>query len=216
MKNLNTVAFLVCIYLFSCENKSDSSSNDIIILNEQVVLLQKEGKYDQAKNVASKMVEKYPDSSLGWANLAAVYLALNQDSLAIKYAKRSLQIDSTRIRAHVTLAITLDKQRSYHEAYKHYKKVLDKDVDSWVVYSNFVGNRRGVGDYQSAVLYGEKAVSLGKNLGDMGILCSSYHMAGMYGKRDSLYSVLEERNYQYLAELKDLFSDTPPASPSGQ
>ena len=68
-------------------------------------------------------------------------------------------------------------------------------------------NRVSVKDYPRAKQLGEKAVMLGNNIADKGILCLVYHKLGLLSKRDELIKELAYLQYTHLEKLKSIFKN---------
>lgn len=207
MNNKLILAVTITFFVFSCTSKQDSETSlpeNFAVLDS---LLQN---YNEGDTLGSLQgmevyVKKFPESDYGYNFLAILYLAVNDDSLAMISTVKALQLNPENYSALTNHGILLDKKGEHDQAYEYYLRALDFEPEYVQAYSNLMGNRIAVKDLQSARNFGEKAVVYGNNITDKGLLCALYHKLNLTAKRDSLLEQLESENYKNVSQLKDLF-----------
>lgn len=194
------------ILIAGCDDTKQGSNTQAKQL-DNIARLYHSGKIDACLEEAELFVSSYPNNDAGWHLLSSAYLSKGKDSLVEVCARKALSLNPKNHIALLNVGILLDKQKKYEEAKIYYLKSIGSNPNLPQTYSNYVGNRLIVGDYQVAVIYGEKVVKMVNNIKDKGILCLSYHKAGMLAKRDSLYTELEKLGYQNVDDLKEIFNN---------
>lgn len=204
-------AIWVLITLFSiisicCNSNYKSKHTDKYTL-DSIAVLYHLGKLDSCIILAKDFNEKNPKSDKVLHLLSSAYLKRNEDSLAELYAMKALELNSRNHIALLNLGIICDKKKQNERAARYYEKSIFADSSFAQAFSNFAGNRLLVGDYVSAINYGEKAVKLGCRIEDEAILCVSYHKNNNFHKRDSIYRLLVIQEYKHLTSIESLIFD---------
>lgn len=149
-----------------------------------------------------------PNNETAWQTLGALYVEngdfINADNI-IEYTLRLNPCNAVSL---LNKARILDNTNEEVNAEKYYLKSLNCDSTIYQTYSHFALNQLYNGNYEKAVLYGEKAVKLGSNIKDISLLCLSYHKVGNATKRDSLLLYLKSNNYTNYDKLVETITDS--------
>ena len=206
MNKLTIILSFFVITFFSCHdtktNKSMSES-DLELVESLIVKYQNGDTLGSLKGM-KQFMNDFPNYEHGLNFLATLYIALNENSLAMENVQKALDINPNNHAALTNYGILLDRNSKYDEAYKVYKKAIAIKKDYTQAYSNLMGNRIAVEDINNARVYGELAVRYGNNVSDKGLLCAIYHNLELFDKRDSLYAELKKLNYKNLKQLEEI------------
>lgn len=201
------IIFIIFINIIGCENRSKNKEDNLEQAQlDSIIALYHKGNFDECISRAKLFTVTYPSNDKGWHSLSSAYLDLGEDSLSELSAKKALSINPNNVVALTNMGILLDKKKRYSEAKEYYLKAIKLNPNIAQIYSNYASNRLYSNDYIEAIKYGEIAVKMADNIKDKGILCLSYHKAGMINKRDSIYKELEELNYKHLDDLYEIFN----------
>ena len=206
---IRITVWLLLFFMISCDNPQNSVASNIendasFEWLDSITNQFEEGNIEGSLRDAEAYTRLYPNADYGFNLLGTIYLAAEKDSLAKKTIEKALDLNPYNHGALTNYGIILDKIGKYIEAEKYYKKAIQIKPDFPQVYSNFMGNRIAVKEYEEARIYGEKSVSLLNANGDKGLLCAIYHKLGFYDKRDSLYQELQELKYENIKRLEEI------------
>jgi tetratricopeptide (TPR) repeat protein len=203
--------YLAIFVLVGCESKI-SSDEGVIDREESLELavmadLYHINEFDSCIKVGELFVENYPNNDMGWQLLSSAFLGKGEDSLSKYCVLKTLELNPKNHIGLLNYGILLDKIGKHVEASEFYEESLEINDSLYQTYSNYAGNRLLVGDYRAAVALGEKAVEIGDNIKDKGILCLSYHKIGDMKNRDVLFDELKKMNYENLESLREVIYD---------
>lgn len=109
---------------FSCEESISAN-----ILNSQGFYYFKSGRYIEAANLFSKVIEIKPDFVKAYNNLGVTYMKLKQYLKAESCFRAALSIDPKYVKAVFNLSVVQMKQKKYFDAYASYNRARELDSD---------------------------------------------------------------------------------------
>lgn len=143
-------------------------------------------KYDEAAQNFSSL----PDSILNlndYLNTAYSFVELKQDTNAIHYFEKALQLDSNLTNVYLELANIYFKIKNYDQAIKYYKVVTERDSEIEFAH-RFLGYAYyQIKNYEEAYKTLLKATSLNDT-----ILMTHYFLAQIYKNLDSIKQAINE------------------------
>lgn len=165
------------------------------------------GDLDSCEVLLLDFTERHPNNYGGWNFLGNVYLDDYRDSLAEPAYSKSLELEEDNVQALTGLGVVARVRKDYARAEEYYEKAIKVNPKFAQSYSSLVVVKLINKNYDEAVELGERAWELNsKELGIAGNLALAYHFKGFESKRDSLFNVLENRNYKDLSYLKMITS----------
>lgn len=191
---------------FGCINSPQKDKSNVEYAQlDTLATLYHRGKLKDLISKAKQFTNTYPLNDKGWHLLSSAYLSVGEDSLSELCAQKALAINPNNHVALTNMGILFDKKKKYKKAEEYYLRAIKSNPNIAQIYSNYAANRLYSGDYDLAVKYGEKAVEMAGNIKDKAILCLSYHKAGMFAKRDSLYTELKRLGYENIDKINEIF-----------
>jgi tetratricopeptide (TPR) repeat protein len=207
-RTFNYFLCLILLFLIGCFKKQKRAYEDIEILTLGSIANYYHLKdFDKCIAQCKKFTVQYPRNDKCWHLLSSSYLAIEKDSLAEICANQSLKLNPKNPIALTNKGIILDKRHEPTKALIFYEQSLKINDSLFQTYSNYLINRIKAGDYNKAVVLGEKATKYGNNIWDKAHLCLCYHYIGDYKKRDSLFEVLRISKFTKLEGLKSKFTE---------
>jgi tetratricopeptide (TPR) repeat protein len=103
------------------------------------LVLQGLGKLDEAADVFSQLIHRYPGMASAYNNFALLFQELNSINDAIAYFKRALELDPTLVRAHTNLGLALLKNGQAEEALQYFREAVRLEPDTAIFHHN-LGN----------------------------------------------------------------------------
>jgi len=209
-------ALLILMPLVACKNNTqDTNANDLNKLTNVKAMVSQMDSLSKVNNgpellrVANKYINLYPNDYAGWSALGGYYLYYgHNDSLAEVYTKKSLSISASGFSSLHNMGIIYDRKKLYDSAFKYYKAAIGANPYKEVVYYNIAKNRYNVGDFESAMRFGEIAVKLGGDTLDEINLTVYYHKCMRDTKRDSMLKILADQHLCRIEQLRKLVGDT--------
>lgn len=204
------LVFAILIFsLISCSSNHNVKNKEELSykLMDSLTTMFEQGNIEGSLKGVKEYLSKNSDADYAYNLLAIIYLAKQEDSLALVNVKKCLELNPNNYGALTNYGIVLDRKGEYKNAYDYYVQAVNIKPDFAQAYSNLMGNRIAIGDIEGARDYGEKAVVIGNYLTDKGLLCAIYHKLGLYEKRDTLYKELKELKYENLNSLEQIFFD---------
>lgn len=185
------------VYAFATEGLS-KYPNDFTLMKNLALASYALKKFDES----AKYYSSIPDSLLNindYENAARAFQQIKDDTNAIKYFEKVIQLDSTRSSIYMDLANNLFKNQNYEQAIKYYKAKIKIEPDYELAY-RFMGF-----SYIQLKNYDEARKSLlnAATLNDT-IVNTHYYLAQAYKGLDSLDLAAEQyKKIINLAEQKE-------------
>ena len=192
--------------IIGCGVDKQTKRNEEMLGLDSISQLYHSGQIDACIKQAGSFTSKYPNNDAGWHVLGSAHLLRNEDSLAYTFSRRSLNINSKNHIALLCLGILFDKEGETERAKQHYQESLESNPNIAQTYSHYASNRLFGEDYLEAIRLGSIAIEMADNINDKAILCASYHKAGLFIERDSLYHILKQLEYVGIEDLRELFN----------
>ncbi|MCP4160196.1 MAG: tetratricopeptide repeat protein [Deltaproteobacteria bacterium] len=118
-----------------------------------------------------KKLKNNPDSYSTNYNLGSYYEKNGNYNQAIKYLKKSIEIDKKKVFSYILLGSSLDSLGNYKESVKTYKLVINIDPKNDLIYSMLAMSLTELNDFKGAIKYFKKSIKLNKkNQKDCAIL----------------------------------------------
>jgi putative PEP-CTERM system TPR-repeat lipoprotein len=120
----------------------------------------REGKFNESKATATKLVTTYPELSLGYNLLGASYLGLNDTAKAKDYFELALAKDPSYHEARRNLAQLYRVQGKFGEARRQYLRILEEDRQSAKTMLQLAALSRTEGNMEESVEWLSRAVDV--------------------------------------------------------
>ena len=131
---------------------------------------------EEAENL--KKIGKNPDMRMDWdginkvkaeinAAIGSVYFTTKKYTLAAKYYKKALNLDSENATAKMNLSLIQQQEGNPEEAMATYKELLKEDPDSLPANLGMAYALKQAGQYNEALNYYEKALALNPDSADI-------------------------------------------------
>ncbi|MDE1171836.1 MAG: tetratricopeptide repeat protein [Verrucomicrobium sp.] len=155
-----------------------------------------QGKYDQAADVYSKIIEKYPDSLFAWSNLGVVRFQQQHYPEAEKALKQAIQLNPKDAFSYSILGIVYYQQGRYDDAIDALTKasaLLPNDPRT----HNYLGIAYSQKGWQEAAEKElRKAIELDPSLGD-----AHFNLAVIYATQKPPAKEMAKKHYQAALSL---------------
>lgn len=162
------------------------------------------GDYEKSILLFEDYIIKYPNDVFGYIWIIDAAKNLNQYELALEYAKKMIEIDSTSYNVNSSLADLYYSKQDYFEATKYYEVLLDLTDEKEVVYLQFLDALWMDDNYENGILIGEKAtLEFPDNEYILEYLALFYSDSGNSIKAIELFDIALRINPKY----EDLYSD---------
>jgi len=124
------------------------SPKNVHALSRLVFCLGQDGDLDKAEAVARRTVSLYPNSPVGYVDLAYVYLNRGATDEALREVDRALAVAPLEAEAYRVRAIVLSEQDRDREADQAYRAAISLAPDNAEVLRDYYHHLRKVGDYR--------------------------------------------------------------------
>jgi tetratricopeptide (TPR) repeat protein len=196
--------------MVACKNNNRDENDANKLMNVKIMVSQMDSLSEvnngpELLRVATKYSNLYPNEYAGWSALGGYYLYYgHNDSLAELYTKKSLSISANGFSSLHNMGIIYDRKKLYDSAFKYYKAAIGSNPNKAVVYYNIAENRYKVGDFESAMRFGEIAVKLNgsRDTLDEINLTIYYHKCLRDSKRDSMLKILADQHLGRIEQLR--------------
>ena len=158
-KILESLETLIIIKGINSEDKKVFDAQQVIWQKKDVAFLIAENKFDQAKELLEKLLDKEPDNSHLNFQMGLVYQHLNLSMSAISQFKKTLELEPYYWKSFVQLGIISIDEGDFKKAKGYFEQALKISPDSFEAKSNLAAIYRQIGNIQkSAKIYEELLV----------------------------------------------------------
>lgn len=174
-----SLSFVILCFLSACsgvqtkhdtsmaENASSGSANKTQVIDpaaikdyQQAVNLLSSGQLDQADQLLTKVVAKYPNLPAPLYNLGLIAETQKDNDTAIDYYNRAVSVDKNYYLAYNNLGILARSQGEFDQALEYYQNGLKAAPDNPELnYNMAVLNEIYLHDYQAAIKHYERYLS---------------------------------------------------------
>tara|TARA_B110000438_G_scaffold303531_1_gene365443 strand:+ start:943 stop:2925 length:1983 start_codon:yes stop_codon:yes gene_type:complete len=157
------------------EKKKDPSQKEIIFILD----LLNSNKLDEAKKEVDKKIINFPESSILYNILGAVFNNQKQFNKSIKSYNKSLEINPNYAQAYNNLGIAYHKISKQKEAIENYKKAITLKKNFSEAYNNLGNAMRDIDKPKDALTNYDKAIKYNSNYAEAyNNIGSTYEMLG--------------------------------------
>ncbi len=167
-KNIPAIFFyslLLCFLLLPCISQAeDANSAKERQLFENGVQLLNQGKYSEAANEFTQLIDAHPDMAGAYKNRGAAYMKLGLYPLAIMDFEKALLLDDNAMGLHSNLGVAYFYQGEYEKAIEHYDHEIKKIPKSYFAYFNRAICWSELGDLKKSLADTNKALEIKPDL----------------------------------------------------
>jgi len=157
------------------EKKKDPSQKEIIFILD----LLNSNKLDETKKEVDKKIISFPESSILYNILGAVFNNQKQFNKSIKSYNKSLEINPNYAQAYNNLGIAYHKISKQKEAIENYKKAINLKKNFSEAYNNLGNAMRDIDKPKDALTNYDKAIKYNSNYAEAyNNIGSTYEMLG--------------------------------------
>jgi len=157
------------------EKKKDPSKKEIIFILD----LLNSNKLDETKKEVDKKIISFPESSILYNILGAVFNNQKQFNKSIKSYNKSLEINPNYAQAYNNLGIAYHKISKQKEAIENYKKAINLKKNFSEAYNNLGNAMRDIDKPKDALTNYDKAIKYNSNYAEAyNNIGSTYEMLG--------------------------------------
>lgn len=128
--------------------------------NNLGTMLERRGRYAEARDHFHQAVEVAPNYKEALTNLGNVYYMLDRDEEAAQWFRRAIAADERYVRAHINLGNTLARRGLHREALEHYERAIALEPRRPDVYFNLAATLLELDEPERAAEACEKALAL--------------------------------------------------------
>ena len=132
------------------------------------------GQFQVAGDIALSLTEKFPDHSLSWKVLAAVFKQVGEVDGALAANRNAVRLDPNDAEAHGNLGAILIDLEQFEEAEESLRQAIKISPDFAEAHCNLGNTLTALKQFDSAVVSYNNAISINKDfqqaIGDLGIV----------------------------------------------
>ena len=160
--------------LINYSNTSKRSVKELYLHLEKIIKKLKSGELKKALNDAIKLQKLFPNSSDLLNIIGAIYFKQKNNSTAIKYYKKALNINPNTFETVYNLGAALKASYKYQESLKFFKRSAEMNPRSWRAHQEIGRCYKNLKNSSNALSFYNRALSIQPDqvsiLNDLGIL----------------------------------------------
>jgi len=174
---------------------------------EEITIAYKKGDFEEVQERLISFTWWHPRYYMAWTMLGNIYLDQDNSKSAIECFNNGISANKNAFEPYSGLGRTYAKKREYEKAKEEYLKANAIHPNDWSTIGNLAELYDDLGDVKKAVEFGERSVVLNP---ESAILCANlciyYHKDKQFDKRDHMYEIAEDLDYDNMQSLRDAFA----------
>ncbi|NLL15046.1 MAG: tetratricopeptide repeat protein [Fibrobacter sp.] len=138
----------------------EKSPRNIRILSRLIFCYSQSDQTEHATVLAKESIRLYPNSPIGYIDMAYIHLNLNEFSEAIEYAERALDISPLDQEAFRILALCYSGKKDLQQSKLAFEKAISLDETNSEIIRDYYHHLRESGQYQLMEYWINKAISI--------------------------------------------------------
>ncbi len=127
----------------------DNSPRNIRIISRLVYCYNQANRIEDAMSLAGESIRLFPNSPIGYIDLAYVYLNENQPQSALKYAEQALDVSPLEAEAYRVKGIAHSDLGEWEKGRAAFEKALEIDSENTEIMRDFYRHLRSCGDTEA-------------------------------------------------------------------
>ena len=142
----------------------ENIQNQMLKEFERLLKYYQNGNYNEAKELASSLTEKFPNQPFPWKILGVLFKQMGREHEALYANQKAIEFDPQDIESHINLGVILNKLGRYKDAEINYRKVISLKPNFAEAHNNLGNTLKEMGKLKESQTSFMEAISLKPDL----------------------------------------------------
>jgi len=144
----------------------ENIQNQMLKEFERLLKYYQNGNYNEAKELASSLTEKFPNQPFPWKILGVLFKQMGREHEALYANQKAIEFDPQDIESHINLGVILNKLGRYKDAEINYRKVISLKPNFAEAHNNLGNTLKEMGKLKESQTSFMEAISLKPNFAE--------------------------------------------------